>query len=62
MPFVDTNNLLTTKVKPYNFDINTIPKAMSDTVFFGTNFGGGQIFYSHWEDFTTRESTLVLTG
>ena len=44
MPFVDTNNLLATKVKPYNFDINTIPKAMRDTVFFGTNFGGGQIF------------------
>ena len=62
MPFLDTNSHLTTK--PYNFDIKCQGNSESydQHGFFGTKFRGGQNFLITVGGFTTRESTLGLTG
>ena len=62
MPFLDTNSHLTTK--PYNFDIKCQSNSESYDRhgFFGTKFGGGQNFYVRLDVFSTKGTTLVVTG
>ena len=62
MPFMDTNSHRTTK--PYNFDIKSPSNSESydRNGFFGTKFRGGQNCLLTVGVFSTRESTLGLTG
>ena len=64
MPFLDTNIHLTTK--PYNFDIKCRfnSESYDQHGFFGTKFRGVRVIFLNLrlEIFSTRESTLGLTG
>ena len=63
MAFLDTNSHLTTK--PYNFDIKCQYNLESyDRYgFLAPSLGGFRLIYLRWKVFfSTRESTLGLTG
>ena len=63
MPLLNTNSHLTTK--PYNFDIKCPSNYQSYDRhgYFGAKFRGGPNFFGNsWVFFSTRESTMGLTG
>ena len=56
MPFVDTNSPLTTNHTILTSSVYAILKAMNNTGFFCTKFGGGQKFlFTFWGFYNLRE-------